>query len=323
MSKVSVVVTVKDSVSTIKKCIESILANKFPKEIIVIDAFSTDGTYEILKEFGKKIKLIQLKGPAPVAFNYGIQRATAPIVALTDADCVVDSEWLEKLVTSIKDVYVAAAGSCWTPEDERGLARAIGESFDERYDIEKKEVIRAPSMNLAFKTEVGRKVGFNESLPIAFETDFCFRLLNHGKIAYAKDAKVYHHHRTSWGKFFKQQKDYGKYGALVYLKHPARTSGDHISKKRFFAQVALFYASVALALGSILSPQLAPLAFAGFGGILISFAYEIWKLKPRNTAMFALMLTVRLIAWSIGGIEGFLAYVSNGKLFRHSKQGKP
>jgi glycosyltransferase involved in cell wall biosynthesis len=310
MNEATVVVTVKDSVSTIRECIESILANKFPKDVIVIDAFSTDGTYEALREFGRKIKLFQVEGPAPVAFNYGIRKANTPVVALTDADCTVEKDWLGKLVEPIKGKYVAAAGSCWTPKDEKGLARAIGEAFDERYDIEDKEVTRAPSMNLAFRTSIGRKVGFDESMPIAFETDFCFRLLKHGKMAYVKDAKVYHHHRASWRKFFGQQKDYGKYGALVYLRHPGRTSGDHISKRRFFAQVGLLYASAALSLGSFFVPRLAPVALAGVGGIMALFAYEVIRTRPRDPLIFIGMLGVRLIAWGIGGLEGLAARIN-------------
>ncbi|TRO62032.1 glycosyltransferase [Candidatus Bathyarchaeota archaeon] len=304
--KVTVVVTVKNALATIKKCIDSILANDFPKEVVVVDAFSTDGTYEELKKFGRKIKLVQLKGSAPVGFNCGLSHATAPVVALTDSDCVVDSRWLTCLTKAIKNGYVAAAGSCWTPESERGLARAIGEAFDERYDINQREVLRAPTMNLAFRTDIGRTVMFDESMPIAFETDFCFRLLKHGKIAYVKGAKVYHHHRAGWKDFFKQQMEYGKYGAIVYLKHPSRMGGDHISKKRFFTQVALAYILVAAAFGSIFLSGLAPLALLSLAGILGLFAYEIAKLRPRNPLLFTAMLATRLAAWLIGGVEGLM-----------------
>lgn len=308
--KVTVIVTVKNAVSTIKACIDSIIANKIPNEIIVVDAFSTDGTYDILKRFGKKIKLVRLEGSAPVGFNYGIQHAKAPLIALTDADCVVESDWLKNLVGGIKKNYVASAGSCWTPDGERGLAKAIGDAFDERYDIDKTEVLRAPTMNIAFKTSIAKNVLFSELMPIAFETDFCFRLLKYGKMAYVKDARVYHHHRTSWKKFFKQQKDYGKYGILVYLKHPSKTSGDHISKKRFFTQVILFYLSVVLGISSLFVPLTGPLSLLSLGGIFLLFAYENIKLRPKNALIFTTMLFVRLLAWCVGGLEGFWLFLN-------------
>ena len=77
MKKVTVIVTVKNSASTIEKCINSILVNAYPKELVVIDAKSTDGTYEILEKFAKskKIKLVSLESNAPEAFNHGIGMA--------------------------------------------------------------------------------------------------------------------------------------------------------------------------------------------------------------------------------------------------------
>lgn len=310
MKKITVIVTVKNSASTIENCINSILANKYPKELIVIDAKSTDGTYEILGKFAKlkKIKLVSLESNAPEAFNHGIKIAKTPLIALTDADCVVEKDWLEHLVQGIKGEYVAAAGSCWTPKGLTGLAKAIGEEFDKRFDIEASEVTRAPTMNLAFLRDTGKKVLFQEDLDIAFETEFCFRLLKHGKIAYMKGAKVYHYHRATWKSFFKQQKNYGKYGALVYLKHPEKLDGDHISKRGFFAQVFLFYLIIASFVGSLLFSPLVYLALFGLLGLGSFLVRELIKMKPTNPLMSLGMISIRLVAWCIGGIEGmFLA----------------
>ncbi len=308
--KVTVVITVKNSKDTIKACVESVLKNKYPKQVIVIDAFSSDGTYEILKQI-KGIKLLQLKSNAAEAFNHGIKMAKTPIVALTDADCVVEKDWLKNLVEKIKGDYVAAAGYCTTPKGMKGLSKAIGYSFDERYDIDADEVLRAPTMNLAFKTDIGKKVLFDESLPIAFETDFCFNLLKFGKMKYVKGAVVYHHHRATWGGFWKQQKNYGKYGMLVYLRHPRRVSGDHISLRRFFFEVGLFYLMVATFILGLFFSEFLLLSVTSFAGILIMFGYETLKLMPENPFTFILMQAVRLVAWCWGGVEGFIHFLGS------------
>ena len=311
MRKVTVIVTVKNSVHTIEKCIKSIIANRYPKEIVVIDAKSTDGTYELLEKFSKskKINLISLESNAPKAFNHGIKMAKTPVVALTDADCVVEKDWLKKLVQGISGDHVAAAGSCWTPRGLTGLAKAIGEEFDKRFDIDAQEVTRAPTMNLAFLSNIGKKVLFREDLDIAFETDFCFRMLRHGKIAYVKDARVYHYHRATWKSFFRQQKNYGKYGALVYLKHPKRLGGDHVSRRNFFIQVFLLYLTASAVLGSLLFRPLIYLAALGLLGLGVLFTKELMDLKPSNPLLSLGMISVRLAAWCIGGIEGALSAI--------------
>ena len=72
---VTVLVTVKNSKNTIRKCVKSLLNLEYPnKKIYIIDAFSTDGTYEILKSFRKKIILEQLKVNPSVAYNYALKK---------------------------------------------------------------------------------------------------------------------------------------------------------------------------------------------------------------------------------------------------------
>ena len=72
---VTVLITVKNSKNTIRKCVESLLKLDYPnKKIYIIDAFSTDGTYGMLKKFGKRIILEQVRGNPPVAYNYAVKR---------------------------------------------------------------------------------------------------------------------------------------------------------------------------------------------------------------------------------------------------------
>ena len=306
--KVTVVITVKNGARTIEACVSSVLENRIPKKVLVIDAFSDDGTYELLKKFERegKIKLVRMKSNAPEAFNYGIKKTDTEIVALTDADCVVDEEWLEKLVKGINGKYVAAAGYCTSPKGLKGLARAFGYTFDERFDIDANEVQRAPTMNLAFRKDVAEKVLFDESLPIAFETDFCFRLLEHGKIRYVKDAVVYHYHRATWKGFFRQQKNYGKYAVLVYLRHLGKLGGDHVSRRRFFVQVLMLYLVAGLGvLGLWWKPALMG-ALVGTGIIFTLWSYEVLRSRPENAGIFMVMMAVRLVAWCVGGVEGII-----------------
>ncbi|MDH4129861.1 MAG: glycosyltransferase family 2 protein, partial [Spirochaetota bacterium] len=80
--KVTVLLTLRNSVETIRSCIDSLLKLKYPNyEIFVVDAFSSDGSYEILKSYGKKIILYQVKGWAPVAYNWALQRIKSEYIS--------------------------------------------------------------------------------------------------------------------------------------------------------------------------------------------------------------------------------------------------
>ena len=97
------------------------------KKIYVIDAFSNDGTYEILKKFGKKIKLEQLKGNPPKAYNYALKKIKTDFVAFTDGDCVVDRNWIKMLISGFTSPKILAVGGfCKTPKNANRLQKTIG-----------------------------------------------------------------------------------------------------------------------------------------------------------------------------------------------------
>jgi glycosyltransferase involved in cell wall biosynthesis len=53
---VSVIIPTKNSAKTIEKCLKSVKDQTYKNiEIIVVDNFSTDGTYEIAKKYTEKV----------------------------------------------------------------------------------------------------------------------------------------------------------------------------------------------------------------------------------------------------------------------------
>src|SRR5262245_61536984 len=105
--KVSVIVPVFNGEKTLAACVESLLALKYPAndlELIVVDNASTDRTAEILALYRDRIRVVSEneRGPA-AARNNGLRAATHEIVAMTDADCVVDCDWLRFLVEPLQD----------------------------------------------------------------------------------------------------------------------------------------------------------------------------------------------------------------------------
>ena len=96
MKLVTVVIAAYNEEKDLPKCLTAITTQNFPKddyEIIVVDNNSTDKTAEIAKSFGVKV-ITETKQGNTFAVKKGMDGAMGEIIANTDADTVVFSDWL-------------------------------------------------------------------------------------------------------------------------------------------------------------------------------------------------------------------------------------
>jgi GT2 family glycosyltransferase len=301
---VTVLVTVKNSKNTIRKCLASLFNLDYSnKKIYIIDAFSTDGTYEILKEFEKKIKLEQLGGNPPIAYNHALKKIDTEFVALTDGDCIVKKDWLKILISGFKSKDILAVGGfCKTPKNLNNLQKIIGIELEDRFRHFSEYVPRLPTMNLCIRTEIAKKLKFDERLDVAYDTDFGYRLTKIGRMRYTPKAIIYHYHRTSWRGFFKQQFTYGKFVPILYLKHKKRFYGDHISKSLMGLQLLAFVTGTICLFLSVLN-QLFLLPAIILFLLLFSFYFsDILRMKVQITDinLFLTVFFIRTVGWSLG-----------------------
>ncbi|HET8760122.1 MAG TPA: glycosyltransferase family 2 protein [Nitrospiria bacterium] len=98
----SVIVVNWNGESYLAECVDSLLAQTYPRlEIIVVDNGSTDGSVRLLtKRYGAKIRLVL--SPANLGFtggnNLGMAAAGGAYVLLLNNDAVADPEWVHALV---------------------------------------------------------------------------------------------------------------------------------------------------------------------------------------------------------------------------------
>ncbi|MFH8132053.1 MAG: glycosyltransferase [Candidatus Aenigmatarchaeota archaeon] len=310
---VTVLVTVKNSKDTIEKCIKSLLKLNYKNyKIYVTDAFSTDGTYEILeklrKKYPKKILLERIKGNIAKAHNYMIKKVKTPFIAMTDADCVVDRNWLRNLISGFTSrEIIATAGFCSTPKEVNWLQRLIGLELEHRFKNFPEFISRAPTMNLCVRTEYAKKVEFDERLEVAQETDWGYRLTKLGKMKYVPKAVVYHYHRATLKSYFIQQFKYGKYVPLIYLKKcRGKIMGDHISTPSMFFQLLVFDLMLLFLFFSIFLNFLIISSVFLLIFLFCLFLFDIIRFSKsfKETLVLMFIYFLRVIAWSVGILVG-------------------
>ncbi|MCK4736316.1 MAG: glycosyltransferase [Methanophagales archaeon] len=229
---VSIIVPVYNSAHTIEECIKSLLNLEYPKdkyEIIIVDNNSTDTTVEIVKKYPVKV-LHEGKQSSYAARNLGIKNAKGEIVAFTDADCIVDEEWLKQLVKNFRDETTAGVGGeilAYHPKsiverysDKSGILSQKG-CFEMEFVGLKLPFIA--TANAAYKKEILNEIGFfDDSFTSGGDVDLAWRITLKGyRIVYEPKAIVYHLHRRTLYGLFKQFFRYGEGHPKLFKKHKA------------------------------------------------------------------------------------------------------
>ncbi len=226
---ISIIIPAYNEDKNIRKCINSLLLQTYPKdfyEIIVIDNNSTDNTWHIINKLPvKALQENKKQGPAS-ARNRGIVAAKGDIVAFIDADCIADPDWLANGVKHFKDNTVGCVGGRSLVYKPSSLLEKVLEDSGavgaQRGPILTYPFPYFPTLNVFFRKEVFDEIGyFDESLITGEDVDLCWRMqfYSNYKMAFAQDAVVYHKCRGSlWG-LFKQRKGYAVGRVLLFKKY--------------------------------------------------------------------------------------------------------
>jgi cellulose synthase/poly-beta-1,6-N-acetylglucosamine synthase-like glycosyltransferase len=310
--KVSIIVATLNSERTIDECLKAIFELDYPKdflEVIVVDGCSKDATVKIAQKY--PVKVVSAPLNAPAAYNHAMKMVNNDVLGFIDADAKVEKEWLNKLVTHFGDPQVAGvSGGIETWNTENAWARSIGYDLKNRYARLKKYVVRVATMNLLLKKSVIEEVGgFDENLPSQYDTDLGFRITSRGyKILFEPSAKCYHFNRSTVSGYFRQQLQYGKNTAKLYLKHGSLAKGDEITDFGMNIQPFLILAVIAFFLLGM-PEALRPLWYVSAFILAFIFVYYVFsavrlsiKFKDAVAMLMVVLYFVRSLAWFTGAV---------------------
>ncbi len=214
---ISVIVITCDEQHNIRGCLESLLAQDFPRdrfEVLVVDS-SSDATPEIAASIDGVRVLHSAKGISTQK-NLGVAEARFDILAFTDADCIIPPDWLRIIERSFRRPALAAAGGNAYPPpgtSKFGLwsscvghpgGGAIG--LDANVTEGKGGIEFAPGCNAVYRRMAIKAVqGFSPDFQDGGEdVDISRRLRAKGfLIDYIPDLTIYHKPRATLGSYFR------------------------------------------------------------------------------------------------------------------------
>jgi GT2 family glycosyltransferase len=169
-------------------------------------------------------------GPA-AARNRGWRASAGGIILFTDADCVPEPDWAERLMEAILEGADAAKG-VYSHGGRRVVQRLAQVEFEERYGLlgRGETVDMVDTYSAGYRREALESVGgFDETFPVPDheDVDLSYRLAERGfRMVFAPGARVGHIHPATWSAYARLKLSRGRWRARVLRRFPSRASGD-------------------------------------------------------------------------------------------------
>lgn len=212
---VSVVVPVKDSIRTIEACLRSIRAQTWaPLELIVVDNFSTDGTWEVAQRWAHDA--VQAGPERSAQRNLGVERANGPWVLWIDADMELPPAIVEQAMAVALD---EGADGVFIPEVTVGDGYWTACRALERSCCTDEILVQSP--RLVRRDYLRGSGGFLESLSGTEDAELRSRMIADGcSLAWIPEEIVHDEGRMSLGFIWSKRYYYGRGLKRYRAAHP-------------------------------------------------------------------------------------------------------
>lgn len=205
--KFSVIIPVYEQWDLVGRLLDCLERQTFPKqdfEVVLVD----NGSKEIIPPCGADLisRFYICSEPGSYsARSLGVMHSQGQWLVFTDADCLPESDWLEKIndfICRYNDEKLLLAG------EVEVISSCSNPSAYEVYDIVKGicqskyvESGYAATANLAIEKNFFLAIGgFNKSLFSGGDVDLCGKAVDCGaRLVFLEGARVYHPARSTWG----------------------------------------------------------------------------------------------------------------------------
>jgi glycosyltransferase involved in cell wall biosynthesis len=181
---VSVIIPTLNEAGTIQNAITTIHENlTYPKEIIIVDSNSTDGTIEVVKSNDFVRLIIEPRRGYGVALRTGMKNAKGNIIIMVDADGTYEFKHMNRLVEHLvaKDADMVLATRMYDPKKAMGFFNFLGNKvITFWFDFFYAQVLSDSQSGFrAISHDAINKVSFKET-DMAFATEMLIQFAREG-----------------------------------------------------------------------------------------------------------------------------------------------
>lgn len=325
LPKVSIVIPCRNEEKFIGKCLNSILANDYPKdrlEILVVNGMSEDGTQTTVQSYAHNYAFVKLldnpKKITPAALNIGIANAKGEIIMRMDAHSTYSPNYISGLIGWLEKTQADNVGGvCITlPAMQTFMAEAITLALSHPFGVgnayfrigvkEPRWVDTVPFG--CYRKEVFERIGlFDEEMVRNQDDEFNLRLLKGGgRILLVPNIVSYYYARDSLRKLWHMYYQYGYFKPLVVRKVGGISTIRQVIPAMFV-------------LGLLVSGALAPwTAYSGWALCALVFAYVVadlgfsicvgFQCGVRGALAIPIVFPVLHLSYGLGFLKGTLDF---------------
>jgi glycosyltransferase involved in cell wall biosynthesis len=234
LTKLSIIIPCFNASEAIAAQLEALAGQEWSEswEVIVADNGSTDQSLAIVERYRgllPNLRVVDASGRrgAAHARNEGAKVAEGESIAFCDADDVVASGWLAAIGEALSRYDFVA--SRFDTEKLNDPWVQASQANPQKDGVQKAwyppYLAHSGASGLAVKRIFHEAVGgFDETLPVLEDTDYCFRVQLAGpELHFVPEATVYVRYRNELGNMFRQARLWAEYNVLMYKKY--RPSG--------------------------------------------------------------------------------------------------
>ncbi len=213
----------------LESCLAWLVAgNVLPYSVIVVDQGNNptaEKWVNQLENFSVRADYLPSKQRGRSAgLNRGLERVTTKFVAMTDDDCFVMPDWLEKMADRLEKAPLEiATGRVELAGDEKVAFSTVTDQTPKRFDKPQLKTHPFIGGNAGIAMHLVKQIGyFDESacLASAEDSDFGYRALRQGiPIVYDPEIALYHYHWRDESQRAQRYGDYARSQGGFYGKH--------------------------------------------------------------------------------------------------------
>jgi GT2 family glycosyltransferase len=173
------------------------------------------------------------------ARNLAVREARGELLAFTDADAVVEPEWLDELEGALTDDVDGVAGTILNGSAHSmvGTADYLLE-FSDWLPRPRLPLLHGATCNLLLRNAALDGTGFPEDVWPGEDTILTFRLGAEGRLAFAPRARIQHRGRTRFRDFVQHQSQLG--GAFAKVCEAVEFPYGNLARRRYGPLLPVF-----------------------------------------------------------------------------------